>query len=155
MLPNVPVEEVLLSLESDRRKCQSGPRKEDDTMSYKHDGAQRWVHSEGLYSDRTAADYYRYDTLFPTRIFGTNYGRTIRMLLAPQRACLQKYQDFSLVQKPIVVMMMTRGRTLHVDQSDVVNNGSMQQQMGPSSQKEARSDFRKNAPKVSMPVRFG
>ncbi|KAF9288483.1 hypothetical protein BGZ68_000188 [Mortierella alpina] len=121
--------------------------KEDDTMSYKHDGAQRWVHSEGLNSDRTAADYYRYDTLFPARVFGTNYGRTIRMLLDPQRARLQRYQDFSLVQKPIVVLMMTRGRILYVDQSDTVNNGSMQQQVGPSSQKESRSDFRKKSSK--------
>ncbi|KAG0202584.1 hypothetical protein BGX28_004930 [Mortierella sp. GBA30] len=57
------------------------------------------------------------DNLFPAHIFHNDYGRTIRMLLDPHwRLLAAKQVDVRFVQDPVVVMMMTRGRTAAEDQ---------------------------------------
>ncbi|KAF9956846.1 Myb-like DNA-binding domain protein [Mortierella alpina] len=124
MLPYTLVEETQRSSASDRIESRSNP----------------------LDGGFTTVDFYRNSALFPAGIYETNYGRTIRLLLDPQRAPLQWNQTSSFIQQPIVVMMMTRGRMSHVDQDQVLDSSSSSlQETGSLSQKGARSDLKKRS----------
>ena len=124
MLPDALVEETLFSSSSDPLEFQSN--------------------SLECGSSRSSA-------LFPAGIFETNYGRTIRLLLDPQRAPLQWNQTSSFIQQPLVVMMMTRGRMSHADQGPLPDSSSSSlQETGSLSQQGTRSELKKRPSKVSI-----